>query len=75
MNVLRDAPAARAGIKPGDVMTRVGNTAVQSPAQLLAAVAALKPMSATTVQIQRGAKQLELPLTVAQRPRPQSAQD
>ena len=73
--VLRDAPAARAGIKPGDVMTRVGNTAVQSPAQLLAAVAALKPMSATTVQIQRGAKQLELPLTVAQRPRPQSAQD
>ena len=70
--VLADAPAAKAGVKPGDVMIRVGNKSVKSPAQLLAAVSALKPLSATTVQVQRGVKQMEFALTVAQRPAPQS---
>jgi len=73
--VLADAPAARAGVKPGDVMVKVGTKAVKSPAQLLAAVASLKPLTATTVQVQRGARQMELSLTVAQRPRPQADPD
>ena len=73
--VLADAPAAKAGVKPGDVMVKVGSKAVKSPAQLLAAVSSLKPLSATTVSVQRGAKQLEFALTVAQRPRPQAEPD
>ena len=63
------------GVKPGDVMVKVGSKAVKSPAQLLAAVSSLKPLSATTVSVQRGAKQLEFALTVAQRPRPQAEPD
>jgi serine protease DegQ len=68
--VLVDAPAAKAGIKPGDVVTKVGERAVQSPAQLLSAVSALKPKSQTTIAVMRGAKPLEFQLQVAQRPRP-----
>ena len=70
--VLANAPAANAGLKPGDVLTKVGTQAVQSPAQLLAAVSALKPLTATTGSVQRGAQQLEFALTVAQRPKPQA---
>ena len=73
--VLADAPAAKAGVKPGDVMVKVGSKAVKSPAQLLAAVSSLKPLTATTVQVQRGAKKMEFVMTVAQRPRPQAEPD
>jgi Do/DeqQ family serine protease len=69
--VVGSAPAARAGIKPGDVVTRVAGTAVQSPAELLAAVAALKPQSQAVIAVQRGDKALEFPLQVGQRPPPQ----
>jgi Do/DeqQ family serine protease len=73
--VLADAPAGKAGIKPGDVLLRIGTQAVQSPAQLQAVVAALKPQSDTTVAVQRGAKQLEFALTIKQRPRPPAEED
>ncbi|MFN3861339.1 MAG: S1C family serine protease [Roseateles sp.] len=69
--VVADAPAARAGIKPGDVLTRVGAQPVVSPAELLAGVAALRPGSQVEVAVQRGGKALRFQLAVAQRPRPQ----
>jgi serine protease DegQ len=69
--VVSDAPAARAGIKPGDVLTRVGDQAVTSPAELLASVAALRPKSEVEVAVQRSGKALNFQLAVAQRPRPQ----
>lgn len=68
--VVVNAPAAKAGIKPGDVVTRVGGTLVQSPADLLAAVAALKPQSSAAIAVQRGDKAMQFELTVAQRPLP-----
>ncbi|WP_077037786.1 S1C family serine protease [Pelomonas sp. KK5] len=72
--VLAGAPAAKAGVKPGDVLVKVGSRAVMTPAQLLAAVAALKPASDTVLSVQRGAKQMELHLTVGLRPpQPQQA--
>ncbi|MEJ6006587.1 trypsin-like peptidase domain-containing protein [Paucibacter sp. AS339] len=70
--VLANAPAAKAGVKPGDVLTQVGTQTIQSPAQLLSAVAALKPDTATTVAVLRGAQKMELAITVAQRPKPQA---
>jgi len=68
--VVVDAPADRAGLKPGDVLLQIGDKQVATPAQLLLAVAALKPMSDTTVAVQRGPKRLEFALTVKQRPKP-----
>ncbi len=69
--VVNDAPAAKAGIKPGDVLTRVGERTVTSPAELLASVAALKPRSQVEVAVQRSGKAMSFQLAVAQRPKPQ----
>lgn len=73
--VVADAPAAKAGLKPGDVLTRVGDTPVASPAQLLTAVSALKPKTGTQVTVQRAGQQLDIAITVAQRPKPQAERE
>jgi Do/DeqQ family serine protease len=67
--VQQGGPAARGGVRPGDVVVRVGDTPVANTSELLAAVAALPPQSASTLAVQRGAQTLELPVEVAERPR------
>ena len=69
--VLQDGPASRAGMRPGDVVMAIAGTAVGNTAELLAAVAALKPQTTAQVAVQRGAQPLILNLQVAQRPRQQ----
>ena len=66
--VLQDGPAGKSGLKPGDVVTTVGERSVANTAQLLNAVAALKPGSEATLGVQRGAQALHVKLTVGQRP-------
>ena len=65
----QDGPAGRAGMRPGDVVLAIGGTDVSNTAQLLAAVAALKPQSVADVSVQRGTQALRLSLNVAQRPK------
>jgi S1-C subfamily serine protease len=67
--VLADGPASKAGLRPGDVVLKIGDTPVANTAQLLAAVAALQPDSTATIGVQRGDKALDLAVTVALRPR------
>jgi serine protease DegQ len=69
--VLQDGPASRGGLRPGDVVLAIGGAEVSNTAQLLAAVAALKPQSDASIAVQRGDQTLQLELTVAQRPRAQ----
>ena len=66
--VLRNGPASKAGVQPGDVVVKVGSQVVANTAQLLNAVSVLAPESRVTLTLQRGSKQLELNLQVAQRP-------
>ena len=73
--VVTDAPAAKAGIRPGDVLTRIGEHPVVTPADLLASVAALKPHSQVDVAVQRAGKAMNFHLAVAQRPRQQRASE
>ena len=73
-SVYNDAPAAKAGIKPGDVLTRVGEQPITSPAELLATVAALKPRSEVEVVVQRGSKAMSFSLAVGLRPPPEQRQ-
>ena len=73
--VLQDGPAARGGVRPGDVVVRVGDTPVPNTAELLAAVAALPPQSRSTLALQRGAQLLEVPVLVAERPRVQRPEE
>jgi Do/DeqQ family serine protease len=66
--VLQDGPASAAGIRPGDVVLRIGGEPVRNEAELLKAVAALKPESRVEITLQRGDKRLDLGVTVGQRP-------
>jgi len=50
------------------VVTRVAETPVANTAQLLNVVAALKPQSTASLVVQRGRGEIELKVTVAQRP-------
>jgi len=66
--VLRDGPAAKGGLKPGDVVTEVGGAKVGNTAQLLNAVAALKPGAPAQVKVQRADQQLTISILTARRP-------
>ncbi|MFM2052664.1 MAG: hypothetical protein RL456_701 [Pseudomonadota bacterium] len=71
--VLQDGPASAAGMQPGDVVVNVAGTAVANTAQLLNAVAALKPQSQAVVTVQRADQMLDLTIRVAQRPKARTA--
>ena len=66
--VLQGGPAQQAGVRPGDVVVAVAGQAVANTAQLLNAVAALRPESTATITVQRANERLELQVQVAQRP-------
>ena len=66
--VLQNGPAAQAGIRPGDVITGVGNAQVRNVQQLLTTVAALKPGVPARFAMRRGGNEVELDVTPGQRP-------
>ena len=70
--VLQGAPAALAGIRPGDVIVQVGEKPVNSVSELLTSVAGLRPGEAANFALQRGDGQLSLDVTPGRRPRPQA---
>ena len=67
--VLQNGPAAKAGIKPGDVIVQVAGTPVTQVAELLSSVAALKPNKAVEFKVKRKDQDLVLSVTPAQRPK------
>lgn len=69
--VLQGGPASEGGLKPGDVVVKVADTPVVNMAQLLNAVAALKPRSRAHLSVQRGAREIDVEVTVGQRPKAQ----
>ena len=72
--VLQNGPAARAGIRPGDVITEVADKAVGNVSELLTSVAVLKPGTAVKFKLQRRGETLSVEVTPGLRPRPQPAQ-
>ncbi|MFB1479268.1 Do family serine endopeptidase [Corallococcus sp. RDP092CA] len=61
-------PGAKAGLREEDVITSVGERAVDSAGALTRAVALLKPGSEVKVGLVRGGKQLEVPVKLGTRP-------
>jgi S1-C subfamily serine protease len=66
--VLQNGPAGAGGMRPGDVVVKIADTPVVNTVQLLNAVAALKPQAPAEIRVQRGDRQVDLTVTVAQRP-------
>ncbi|MBU8896434.1 peptidase S1 [Corallococcus sp. H22C18031201] len=61
-------PGARAGLREEDVITSVGEHAVDSAGALTRAVALLKPDSEVTVHVLRGGKPVEVQVALGTRP-------
>jgi serine protease DegQ len=70
--VLQNGPAALAGMRPGDVIVRIGDKPVADVVQLLAAVASLKPGTAAVFGISRKGQAQELNVVPGLRPRPKA---
>ena len=66
--VVQSGPASEGGVRPGDVVVKIAGAPVTNTPQLLNAVAALKPRETATVRVQRGSDELDIKLTVGQRP-------
>ena len=67
--VLQSGPAAKGGVRPGDVVVKVGDQTVRNTAELFAAVAALPPNKPTRLALQRGSQALEVQVQVGERGR------
>ncbi len=67
--VLQDGPAAKAGIKPGDVLLRVAGKDIQNVGELLTHIAALPPGQQVKVELARRNAAMTLDVTPAQRPK------
>jgi serine protease DegQ len=67
--VLQNGPAARAGIRPGDVITQVEDRKIGNVQELLTAVAGLKPGSNARFALQRGSDKMELNVNPGLRPK------
>jgi Do/DeqQ family serine protease len=67
--VLQAGPAAKAGIRPGDVITGVGDRKIDNVQELLTAVAGLKPGTAERFALQRGGDRVEVEVTAGARPK------
>jgi serine protease Do len=65
--VFEKDPAAAAGIKPGDVITKVDGATVDTPNKLSRVVAVLPPGASATVEVVRDGKRLSLSVALTER--------
>jgi serine protease DegS len=69
-STLRDSPAAQAGLRPGDVVTRIDDRDVATVQDLLDAVAGAGPHAALSLEVWRGSERILTRATTDTRPRP-----
>jgi serine protease Do len=61
-------PAARAGLRQGDVVTAVNGQRVESARGLIRAIAATTPGNSVRLTVRRGARAMDVSVTVGRRP-------
>ena len=67
--VLQNGPAAKAGLRPGDLLVKVAGHTVATVGEVLTQVAALTPGQRVTFEVLRRNETLTLQVTPAQRPK------
>ncbi len=67
--VLQNGPAAKAGLRPGDLLLKVAGRPVTTVGEVLTQVAALTPGQRATFEVSRRNESLSLLVTPAQRPK------
>jgi len=72
--VLRNSPADRAGIRPGDVLVAIGEQSIADPRAMLDLVAGLAPGQKARFRVRRGAEAVDLDVEVGRRPTPAAPQ-
>ena len=72
--VLQNAPAAKAGLRPGDVMVRVAGEPVRHVGELLTRIAALTPGVSAKIEVMRRNQALTLEVMPTQRPKTKAVQ-
>lgn len=73
--VLRNGPADKAGLEPGDVIKQINGKEMESVHAALNAIAQTQPGEALTINGIRNSKPLDIKVTVAERPQQQQQQN
>ncbi|MCB4810811.1 Do family serine endopeptidase [Methylovorus menthalis] len=68
--ILRDSPAERAGLKPGDILLEIDGRQVQDSSTMLNLISSLKPNKKAILKISRDQKEFSVPVLIGKRPRP-----
>jgi serine protease DegQ len=68
--VLRNAPAGKAGMEPGDILLSINGSAVTDSRAMLNQIAQLEPGTNAAVRVLREAREIDLSITVGERPPP-----
>jgi serine protease Do len=69
----RNGPAARSGIRPGDVVIAVNGDRIESSRGLIRAVAVVAPGNSVRLTIRRQGREMEVAVSVGRRPAEQQA--
>lgn len=66
--VLKDGPAAMAGIIPGDILVQINNEVLYNPQQAIQMISQFEPDTRINITLLRGWEEIQLQAEVAQRP-------
>ncbi|HEY4041413.1 MAG TPA: trypsin-like peptidase domain-containing protein, partial [Rhodopila sp.] len=72
-SVDHNGPAAKSGIKPGDVILAINGDRIESSRGLIRAVAAVAPGNSVRVTVRRQGREIDVPVNIGRRPTEQSA--
>ncbi|WP_041361929.1 Do family serine endopeptidase [Methylovorus sp. MP688] len=68
--ILRDSPAERAGLRPGDILLEIDGRQVQDSSSMLNLISSLKPNKKAVLKISRDQREFSVPVLIGKRPRP-----
>ena len=67
--IVNDGPADKAGLIPGDIVTKIDNSPIKDKEDLLSTIANIKPGSKIDIEIYRKGKKLLVPTKIGERPK------